>query len=762
MKPRNKHRSLVLSSTFVGLVCGLVLTHQQAYAAQTPSVSNQESQITAVTTSENNMDRTAAVNQDYSAENISNSGESGSVTPNTYSSLQTNTIANQETASSYSMADVSADNTGAAVPATNGASSTSTVENSHLANTATSSPATDTGNSASTPAAASDNQTKGNSNTTSAASEQSDTNIIAQGIWGTAKWDYTQKGEDYILHLHAGTLETPGMIRDLNTAFEQQLTQIVIDSDVIANPDSAYLFSYLKNLKTIQGLENLDTSNVTNMSGMFYDCHSLISLNLRHFNTRNVTDMNSIFENCGNLKSLDLSNFNTSQVANMSWMFDGCSNLTILDLSNFNTSRVTNMMNMFYGCHILTSLNLSHFNTDNVTNMFRMFKYCDSLVNLDLSNFNTSQVTDMVDMFYGCSSLISLNLSHFNTENVMNMFRMFKDCKNLNHLVLGPKTKLIDQNNYNSKLPVVPAAGTKIPGTDKIVTAPYWVATSGYQQGKRYTSDELQQLTGRDQVTTYDWDSQVPYQDTVESKSVTRTISIHYPDGQVKIIQDTVELSRKVKIKADGSKTYGEWSTAQWEAYTVPELAGYQANQSKIPAQTVDSNTTDTTIDILYEPIAQTIVIQYLDQGQVVGTQKLIGYTGETLIPNYHAPQGYEIISSPQPNITVDATGTQIIQVNVSHKITQSAETLTKTRTINIHLPNATVKTYRQVAVIKRNVAVDQVTGSKTYGPWHNNSWDAMEIPIIEGYTANQNSIAAQEVTPETENETIDIFYVQD
>ncbi|MGL5886168.1 MAG: mucin-binding protein, partial [Bombilactobacillus sp.] len=226
-------------------------------------------------------------------------------------------------------------------------------------------------------------------------------------------------------------------------------------------------------------------------------------------------------------------------------------------------------------------------------------------------------------------------------------------------------------------------------------------------------------------------------------------------------IQDTVDLSRKVKVKADGSKTYGEWSTAQWKAYTVPELAGYQANQSKIPAQTVDSNTTDTTIDILYEPIAQTIVIQYLDQGQVVGTQKLIGYTGETLIPNYHAPQGYEIISSPQPNITVDATGTQIIQVNVSHKITQSAETLTKTRTINIHLPNATEKTYRQVAVIKRNVSVDQVTGSKTYGPWHNNSWDAMDIPIIEGYTANQNSIAAKEVTAETENETIDIFYVQ-
>ncbi|NUF98162.1 hypothetical protein GYW21_05020 [Lactobacillus mellis] len=56
-------------------------------------------------------------------------------------------------------------------------------------------------------------------------SEQPDTNIIAQGTWGTSKWDYTQEGADYILHLHAGTLGTPKEnegIGSLNEAFEQQ------------------------------------------------------------------------------------------------------------------------------------------------------------------------------------------------------------------------------------------------------------------------------------------------------------------------------------------------------------------------------------------------------------------------------------------------------------------------------------------------------------------------------------------------------------
>ena len=738
-KNRNKHRGLVLSSTFVGLVCGLVLTHQQAYAAQTPPVSNQQSQITTV--SDNNLNQAAAVNpKSYSSNITSPTPVTHNVTPNTYSSPETTATAKQETANSDATAAAPTPNTGVTVPVSNGTTTSTNPGNNNSTNSATSSPSKDSGNSANTPVAASDNQTNGNSNTTTALSEQPETNILAQGTWGTSKWDYTQEGADYILHLHAGTLGTPERdegIVSLNAAFERQLTQIVIDKGVIANQNSTGLFKNLRSLKVIQGLENLDTSQVTNMACMFEDCWYLTNLDVSHFDTSQVTYMYLMFKNCQSLTSLDVSHFNTSKVTNMDGMFEDCGRLSNIDVSGFNTSKVTYMMFMFEGCESLANLDVSHFDTSHVTSMSVMFADCKNLISLDLSSFDTPQLASDYD------------------------FAILEDCNNLHHLVLGLKTQLIARNGRNSALPAVPAAGTKIPGTDRVVTAPYWVATSGYQQGQRYTSSELEQLTGRDQVTTYDWDSQVHYQDTVESKSVTRTINVHYPDGQVKTIQDTVDLSRKVKVKADGSKTYGEWSTAQWEAYTVPELAGYQANQSKIPAQTVDSNTTDTTIDILYEPLAQTIVIQYLDQGQVVGTQKLIGYTGETLIPNYHAPQGYEITSSPQSNITVDATGKQIIQVNVSHKITQSAETLTKTRTINIHLPNATVKTYRQVAVIKRNVAVDQVTGSKTYGPWHNNSWDAMEIPIIEGYTANQNSIAAQEVTPETENETIDIFYVQ-
>ena len=178
-------------------------------------------------------------------------------------------------------------------------------------------------------------------------------------------------------------------------------------------------------------LSSFDTSNVTNMSSMFYGCSSLTSLDLSNFNTSSVTNMQSMFSQCSSLTSLDLSSFNTSSVTNMDSMFSGCSSLTSLDLSSFNTSSVTDMQSMFSQCSLLTSLDVSGFNTSKVTNMSDMFRDCSSLTSLDLSGFNTSNVTDMYMMFCNCSSLTNLDLSSFNTSKVTNMSYMFSSCSKL-------------------------------------------------------------------------------------------------------------------------------------------------------------------------------------------------------------------------------------------------------------------------------------------------------------------------------------------
>jgi len=190
-------------------------------------------------------------------------------------------------------------------------------------------------------------------------------------------------------------------------------------------------------LKQIEGLEFLNTSEVTNMREMFYRCSGLTSLDVSHFNTQNVTDMYGMFYRCSGLTSLDVSHFNTQNVTDMYGMFLGCSGLTSLDVSHFNTQNVTEMQGMFLGCSGLTSLDVSHFNTQNVTNMGEMFSGCSGLTSLDLSHFNTQNVTKMSGMFSGCYRLTSLDLSHFNTQNVTKMSGMFSGCSGLTSLDLS-------------------------------------------------------------------------------------------------------------------------------------------------------------------------------------------------------------------------------------------------------------------------------------------------------------------------------------
>ena len=190
------------------------------------------------------------------------------------------------------------------------------------------------------------------------------------------------------------------------------------------------MFMFCVNLTSVD-LSSFNTENVTDMCYMFYFCTHLTSLNLSSFNTGNVKYMNAMFCDCQFLTSLDVSNFNTENVIDMNAMFSFCCRLTSLDVSNFNTKNVKNMSSMFDVCDNLTSIDVSNFNTENVKCMDFMFGRCDNLTSIDVSNLNTENVTDMNDMFRGCKSLISLDLSSFNTENVDNMENMFTGCLNL-------------------------------------------------------------------------------------------------------------------------------------------------------------------------------------------------------------------------------------------------------------------------------------------------------------------------------------------
>ena len=151
-----------------------------------------------------------------------------------------------------------------------------------------------------------------------------------------------------------------GTVVDLDKMMEEpnimqakrSLHSVIIDQSFAdCRPTStAGWFGYCMELKTISGLEYLNTSEVTDMTGMFMEC-GVDKLDLSTFNTSKVTTMNNMFAMCRGLVGLNISSFDTSNVTDMSFMFGGCSSLTtIIAGDKWSTDKVTEGDYMFGEC----------------------------------------------------------------------------------------------------------------------------------------------------------------------------------------------------------------------------------------------------------------------------------------------------------------------------------------------------------------------------------------------------------------------------
>lgn len=204
-------------------------------------------------------------------------------------------------------------------------------------------------------------------------------------------------------------------------------------------------FSGCTNLTSIEGIENLNTSNVKYMNEMFGQCSNLETLDLSHFNTENVGNMSNMFNGCTKLHDLNISSFNTENVTNMYGMFYGCSSLDSLDLSHFNTRyvRKDGMNYMFNGCSSLSYLNVSNFTTYKPgMQLDGLFQGCSSLQTLDLSSFDISGAGSVNYLFDGCSALQTIYVSDlFKIKYGVKSSNMFRDCHSLKGAISFEPTK---------------------------------------------------------------------------------------------------------------------------------------------------------------------------------------------------------------------------------------------------------------------------------------------------------------------------------
>ena len=280
--------------------------------------------------------------------------------------------------------------------------------------------------------------------------------------------------------LNVGT-SLPGWL-----AQRENIKTVVFDASFAnARPTNCYAWFYgCNNLTTIEGIEYLNTENVTNMGGMFYNCCALTSLNLTSFNTAKVTNMEEMFIGCSALTTIYVSDkFVTDKVTDSRNMLSGCNKLigaieydgsksdhTYANYDNgyfspeggfhayaeFNNATGTltfsRGLSKPVGAYDLnegdvqpawneqsTNINKVVFDASfakaRPTSCYCWFYRCENLTKIeDIENLNTQNVTDMSYMFYRCDGLTSLDVSNFNTQKVEDMSEMFSVCSGLKSL----------------------------------------------------------------------------------------------------------------------------------------------------------------------------------------------------------------------------------------------------------------------------------------------------------------------------------------
>ncbi|MDR3242132.1 MAG: BspA family leucine-rich repeat surface protein [Lactobacillaceae bacterium] len=261
-----------------------------------------------------------------------------------------------------------------------------------------------------------------------------------QGTCGDCVWEITDPltptGRLTIKPANGISGELANSFDWTSSTYRDQFTSITIEPGVIANTSTKNMFFGLVNCKTIENLNNLDVSNVTDMTNMFSNCGRLENFSVTNWDTSNVHNMSSMFAACQTLTSLDLSSFDTQNVKSMQDIFAGCNALQTLNLKNWDTSEVQDMGGMFSACYDLQTLDTNGFDTKNVQNMDRMFNSCEQLnetqfAKLGLSDWDTSKVTNMYGMFMSCVAVKKFELNNWDTANVDMMSSMFYDCVNL-------------------------------------------------------------------------------------------------------------------------------------------------------------------------------------------------------------------------------------------------------------------------------------------------------------------------------------------
>ena len=255
----------------------------------------------------------------------------------------------------------------------------------------------------------------------------------------------------------------------------------------------------------------------------------------------------------------------------------------------------------------------------------------------------------------------------------------------------------------------------------------------------------------------------------------TRTIVVTDPSGKTAKATQTVNFTRTATFdEVTGEVTYSDWQlekstsanhTAQWDSYTPQFITHYVPSIAEVPAEEVNANTADRQVTITYTPASESQVIRYVDQnGKEISTQIVSGKYGLDTTFTPKLPNNWQAANTIPTSIKIGENGglTTIVVEAKTEKV-QQAKTVTET--IHYHTANG-----KQLFADKemevnffRTGVKNLVTGEITWNNWNKDKESFNEVlsPKVSGYTASPAKVAAQTVTPNSEDLVFNVIYTK-
>ncbi|MGV3061845.1 mucin-binding protein, partial [Streptococcus hyovaginalis] len=257
-------------------------------------------------------------------------------------------------------------------------------------------------------------------------------------------------------------------------------------------------------------------------------------------------------------------------------------------------------------------------------------------------------------------------------------------------------------------------------------------------------------------------------------------------------VVQTVIFTRTATVNlVTGEIVYGEWTSEDpiYEEVVSPTIPGYTANIPVVSEVTGEPGVEIGIARIVYTPNEQVATVTYIDEttGATLEVENLtgvtdaaIGYTTADRIA-YYASLGYELVSDNYPadavydNIDGNSQDYQVVLKHIIEPVTpdtvdpdtnapvELSRTVTRTieyKYIDENGAEASA-TVTQTATFTRTATVDKVTGEVTYTEWTSEDaeLDAVDSPVINGYTADVTNVPALTVDADSANSNVLVIY---